>query len=153
MAFDDQLKFRDPRIFAGLNYRQGESWPYSVRITDSNKRPVNFMAEDNEWTFTAPVEYYDSKTRGGGVALTTRRSDVVHAPLDVIGTRDQKREGWVQVVIPSDLWTGEIPLNTSTPPVATVWVTATENRVDSNRQAIDPFIRKIGIGIAIRRAI
>ena len=143
--YTNNLRFADPRIFAGLNYRQGESWPYPIRFEDADENPVDVTG----WTFSAPLEYYDSDAGGSTVELREQITDASHAPLQVIGTPEQMREGFVQMIIPSDLWMDAIPLNTDRPPIATIWVSAAQPRDG----AASPFVRKIGIGIAIRRAI
>ena len=144
MAFNEQLQFTDPRIFAGYNYREGESWPVRVRVTEGpedNPTAIDVSA----WTWSAPVEYYPSTVRGASVSLGEAPLTVSHDPLSVAdGDAD---EGFVEVILPTDLWpdgSDPIVLNTRTPPVATIWVTGTtpEGRV-----------RKIGVGVVIRHAL
>ena len=81
----------------------------------------------SDYTFTAVAKFFDSVQFQVGLdgSMTIKRIVPSTTRQNMtLDTANGGREGTFAAVFPSNIWTGDVPFNTKTPPAIGVWLTA-----------------------------
>ena len=115
---------------------QGYESVWQFQFLDDNDQPIDLST----WVMSAKAEFYEGTVRSDGFSQLARMKDVPNKPITVTANPDQTTNtGQYTMVIPRDLYQGDIMLGASRVPVVILYETFefdTERRVERSAISI-----------------